>query len=283
MVRAEPAAGVLYLVGTPIGNLGDLSPRSRQVLQNVDRIACEDTRRSGQMLAQLGIKARLLSFHQRNETSRIPQLLEIITNGESLAVISDAGLPGISDPGEELVAAALKTGHEVICIPGPCALITALVISGLPTRRFCFEGFLPVKQNQRRKRLQELANDPRTLIIYESPHRLVDLLEELESILGNRPLQVARELTKHHEQQIGPNVVTALAHFRINKPQGECTVVIGGASESKYLGLYPWNQVVLIETLKELIETGSSPSEAARILSKNTGMPRRQLYALLCN
>ena len=161
---SEPAPGVLYLVGTPIGNLADLSPRARQVLVGVSRIACEDTRRSGLLLHQLGLRQkeqgqRLVSFHAHNQTARIPELLEALAAGEALALISDAGLPGISDPGEALVAAARQAGLAVICIPGPSALTTALVSSGLPSGRFCFEGFLPPKPNQRRQRLQELAEE----------------------------------------------------------------------------------------------------------------------------
>ena len=157
MQGAEPAAGVLYLVGTPIGNTGDLSPRAKTVLAGADRIACEDTRRSGLLLHNLGIKNRLVSFHEHNQATRIPELLEALENGEAIAVISDAGLPGISDPGEELVSAARGQGRTVICVPGPCAATTALVSSGLPCGRFCFEGFLPPKATARRARLQALA------------------------------------------------------------------------------------------------------------------------------
>lgn len=219
MQEAEPAAGVLYLVGTPIGNLGDLSPRARQVLAGVSAIACEDTRRSGLLLHQLGLRQadgspRLISFHQHNQNSRIPELLAQLAAGQALAVISDAGLPGISDPGEELVAAVRAAGHEVICVPGPSAVTTALVSSGLPTGRFCFEGFLPARPRQRRARLSDLAGEARTLVLFEAPHRLVDLLEDVLELLGDRPLRVARELTKRHEEQVGPKVSAALEHFR---------------------------------------------------------------------
>ncbi len=280
----EPAAGVLYLVGTPIGNLGDLSPRARQVLAGADRIACEDTRRSGLLLHQLGLRQagaapRLLSFHQHNQASRIPELLAALAAGEAVAVISDAGLPGISDPGEALVAAARTAGHGVICVPGPCAVTTALVSSGLPTGRFCFEGFLPAKASQRRARLQQLATEERTVVLFEAPHRLVELLEDLLAVLGDRPLQVARELTKRHEEQVGPSVRAALEHFRARAPQGECTLVLGGApAQAPDAG---WDEGQLVAELEALVAGGLSSKEAARQLAERSGHSKRDLYALL--
>jgi len=176
MQRDEPAASHLYLVGTPIGHLGDFSPRAKALLTTVDVIACEDTRHSGQLLSNLQSRGRRLSFHQHNTRTRLPQLLDLLAEGNSLAVISDAGLPGISDPGEELAAAARSAGHPVICIPGPCAATTALVSSGLPSGRFCFEGFLPTKGRERKARLMEIAAEQRTSVLYEAPHRLINLL-----------------------------------------------------------------------------------------------------------
>jgi 16S rRNA (cytidine1402-2'-O)-methyltransferase len=279
----EPAAGVLYLVGTPIGNLGDLSPRARQVLTGVQRIACEDTRRSGLLLHQLGLRQtgsgpQLVSFHQHNQASRIPELLAGLAAGEALALISDAGLPGISDPGEELVAAARAAGHEVICVPGPSAVTTALVSSGLPTGRFCFEGFLPAKASQRRARLLELASERRTLVLYEAPHRLLALLADLLELLGDRPLQVARELTKRHEQQVGPSVSAALEHFQHQPPQGEFTLVLGGAVEPVAPS---WDTGSLRAELQALVATGLGSKEAARQLAARSGHSARELYALL--
>ena len=278
MQTTEPTAGVLYLVGTPIGNLGDLSPRARQVLAGVQRIACEDTRRSGLLLQALGLKNRLVSFHAHNQTSRIPEFLAALEAGEALAVISDAGLPGISDPGEMLVKEARQQGHTVICIPGPSAVTTALVSSGLPCGRFCFEGFLPPKTNQRRQRLAELASDERTLVLFEAPHRLVDLLEDLLAVLGDRPLQVARELTKKHEEQIGPTVRAALAHFQAKPPLGECTLVLGGAPPQ---AKQPWDPQALRQSLEDLVAQGMSSREAAKTLAESSGHSKRELYALL--
>jgi 16S rRNA (cytidine1402-2'-O)-methyltransferase len=283
MQGAEPAAGVLYLVGTPIGNVGDLSPRARHVLGGVDRIACEDTRHSGLLLHNLGLRsgespARLVSFHEHNQTSRIPELLEALEAGEAIAVISDAGLPGISDPGEALVAAVRAAGRTVICVPGPCAVTTALVSSGLPAGRFCFEGFLPPKATQRRSRLKELEQEPRTLVLFEAPHRLLQLLEDLLAELGDRPIAVTRELTKRHEQQVGPSVSAALEHFRQTPPQGEFTIVLGGAQAATS---QPRSNDELQQALSALVATGLSRSDAARQLAQETGMARRELYALL--
>lgn len=283
MQEAEPAAGVLYLVGTPIGNLGDLSPRARQVLAGVNLIACEDTRRSGLLLHQLGLRqgervARLVSFHQHNQNSRIPELLAALAEGQAVAVVSDAGLPGISDPGEALVAAARRAGRGVICVPGPSAVTTALVSSGLPTERFCFEGFLPAKASQRRARLAELIDEPRTIVLFEAPHRLLELLEDLLTSLGDRPLRVARELTKRHEQQVGPTVGAALEHFRQVAPQGECTLVLGGAPPP---AAAIWSETALRAELEALLAQGLSRREAARTLAERSGHSKRELYGLL--
>ena len=278
MQGAEPAAGVLYLVGTPIGNTGDLSPRAKTVLAGADRIACEDTRRSGLLLHNLGIKNRLVSFHEHNQATRIPELLEALENGEAIAVISDAGLPGISDPGEELVSAARGQGRTVICVPGPCAATTALVSSGLPCGRFCFEGFLPPKATARRARLQALAQEERTLVFYEAPHRLLALLEDLLELLGDRPIAVTRELTKRHEQQVGPNLSAALDHFRQHPPQGEFTLVLGGAETTA--SERPSDEA-LREQLQALVSGGLSRNDAARQLARSTGIAKRELYALL--
>ncbi|MEB3165463.1 MAG: 16S rRNA (cytidine(1402)-2'-O)-methyltransferase [Cyanobacteriota bacterium] len=277
MPAGEPAAGVLYLVGTPIGNRDDLSPRARRVLEGVDRIACEDTRRSGLLLQGLGVRGRLLSFHQHNQSAREPQLLAALAAGESVAVISDAGLPGISDPGEALVAAARAAGHPVVCVPGPSAVTTALVSSGLPTGRFCFEGFLPPRPAARRRALMALAQEERTIVLFEAPHRLVALLEDLLELLGDRPLRVARELTKRHEQQVGPTVAAALAHFRAVPPLGECTLVLGGAPPAGPV----WQEQELRQELQELVAAGVSPRDAARQLAERSGHSRRELYALL--
>lgn len=279
MQRDEPAASHLYLVGTPIGNLGDFSARAKALLTAVDVIACEDTRHSGLLLSNLQARGRKISFHQHNTRTRLPQLLELLAEGNSLAVISDAGLPGISDPGEELSAAARSAGFPVICIPGPCAATTALVCSGLPSARFCFEGFLPVKGRERKTRLEAIAAEQRTSVLYEAPHRLITLLEELEQLCGaDRPLQVARELTKRHEQQVGPTIAAALEHFGTHRPQGEFTLVLGGCPAEAEIEL---DDATLLDRMNTAMQTGTSASSAARQLASETGISRRRLYGLI--
>jgi 16S rRNA (cytidine1402-2'-O)-methyltransferase len=219
-----------------------------------------------------------VSFHRHNQASRIPELLAALGDGEAVALISDAGLPGISDPGEALVAAARSAGLPVICVPGPSAVTTALVSSGLPSGRFCFEGFLSAKAGQRRARLRELAAEERTLVLFEAPHRLLELLEDLLAVLGDRPLRVARELTKRHEQQVGPTVSAALEHFRQVAPQGECTLVLGGAPPAQPPA---WDGEALRAELERLVAAGLSSRDAARQLAERSGHSRRALYALL--
>ena len=270
---------MLYVVGTPIGNREDLSPRARRVLEQVDVIACEDTRHSGQLLQGFSGHGRLVSFHRHNHQQRQPQLLGVLAAGQSLALISDAGLPGISDPGEELVAAVRQAGHGVACIPGPTAFATALVGSGLPCGRFVFEGFLPARQSTRRQRLRYMTEEPRTVVFYEAPHRLLALLEDLLELWGDRPLYVARELTKRHEEFIGPTTATALEHFRGHPPRGECCIVVGGCPEPVTL---PWDGDALVAQLQHLIHSdGLSSSQAARVLAQRSGHSRQRLYALL--
>ena len=277
--RLEPAPSVLYVVGTPIGNLGDLSPRAKSLLKQVSDIACEDTRHSGSLLKSIETKANIFSFHQHNAKSRIPKFIKLLKEGRSLALISDAGLPGISDPGEILVAEAIKEEINVICIPGPSACLTALVSSGLPCDRFSFEGFLPIKTKERKKRLLEIAKEKKTTIIYEAPHRLIRLLEELKEVCGeNRLLQVARELTKIHEQQIGKTIGEVLIYFLKNKPLGEFTLVMGGAKEEISSNI---NNSELISIMQEMIINGATPSEAARAVSKEFSRSRRELYELI--
>ena len=279
-VNSEPLPGTLYLVGTPIGNLGDLSPRAQSILKNVSLIACEDTRRSGQLLRKIDSKTPLLSYHKHNIKSRIPQILKILKENGSIALISDAGLPGISDPGEELVQSARSKNHKVICIPGPCAATTALVISGLPSQRFCFEGFLPKKQSARKKILTNISKEERTTIIYESPHQIVNLLKELSNLCGkDRNVQIGRELTKIFEESIGETIKEALEYFEVNSPKGEFTIVLAGNSNQKKERII--NKLEIINKLKILIDNGHKPKEAAKIISDETGYSKNFLYSEL--
>ena len=276
--RSEPCPGTLYIVGTPIGNLGDLSPRAKSVLNNVSLIACEDTRRSGQLLKRIKSKVPLISYHKHNFKSRQPQLLEILEKSGSLALISDAGLPGINDPGQDLVHAARSNNYEVICIPGPCAAITALVISGLPTERFCFEGFLPKKQNLRKKRLEDISQEVRTTVIYESPHQLIQLLEDLSISCGkDRPIQIARELTKRYEQSIGNTIEEVIEYFIKNRPKGEFTIVLGGHNK----GNNRLSESEALNMLKILINQGEKSNIAAQKVAEETGYKKNWLYSKL--
>ena len=278
--RLEPCPGTLYLVGTPIGNLGDLSERAKSILKDVSLIACEDTRRSGQLLKKIESKVPLISYHKHNLKSRQSQLLEILENKGSIALISDAGLPGINDPGEELVKAVRENSYEVICIPGPCAATTALVISGLPSQRFCFEGFLPKKQSIRKKLLEDIAKEKRTTIIYESPHQLIKLLEDLSISCGKeRPIQIARELTKIHEESIGETIEEVLEYFIINRPRGEFTIVLGGNNNNKQETKISESEA--LNKLNILIRQGEKSNIAARKVAEETGYTKKWLYSKL--
>ena len=278
--RSEPLPGTLYLVGTPIGNLGDLSPRAKSILKNVTLIACEDTRRSGQLLKKISSKTPLLSYHKHNIKSRLPQILRILEKNGSIALISDAGLPVISDPGEELVQSAISKKHKVVCIPGPCAATTALIMSGLPSQRFCFEGFLPNNNSARRKILDSICKEERTTIIYESPHKIVGLLKELSKLCGDdRAIQIGRELTKKYEESIGQTIKDAIKYFEVNTPKGEFTIVIGGNPNYKKENFLSEREVIF--RLKELINQGEKPKQAAKIISEETGFSKNWLYSEL--
>ena len=275
----EPAPSVLYVIGTPIGNLGDLSPRARLILRNVSIIACEDTRHSGQLVRALGSKSRLLSFHSHNTQKRIPELLNLLKEGNSLGLISDAGIPGISDPGEELVAKAIKEGLKVIAIPGSCAAITALVSSGLPSSRFTFEGFLPLKGKERKERLKEIASEKKTSVLYESPHRLIKLLQELSEYCGKeRPIHIARELTKLHEEHIHCDINSAIDLFEKRKPIGEFTIILGGNENTDFVD---YDDSELLEKMKDLILNGKGKNSAAKEIAEKTGKSKRYLYQIL--
>jgi 16S rRNA (cytidine1402-2'-O)-methyltransferase len=225
-------AGRLYVVATPIGNLGDLSPRARATLENCSLIAAEDTRHTGTLLKTFGITTPLLSLHDHNEAQRAPELIQRMQGGASIALVSDAGTPAISDPGFDLVRAAAAAGIEVIAVPGPCAAVAALSVGGLPTDRFCFEGFLPARGSARRTRLQALRAEPRTLVFYESPHRVVETLEDCASVFGaERPATVAREITKLHETVYRGSLseLAARAAADGDFARGEIVLVVGGA------------------------------------------------------
>lgn len=226
---AEPRAGTLYLVGTPIGNVGDLSPRAERILGAVDLIAAEDTRHTRGLLARLGLRRPLVSYHDHNKDSRTPEIVEKLRAGASVAIVSDAGSPGISDPAFTLVRAAAREGIAVVPIPGPSSALCALEVSGLPTDRFAFEGFLPRRASRRRARIEELRGEPRTLIFFESPHRLREALDDLRQVLGDRPASLSRELTKKFEETRRGTLGSLHEWVESTPPRGEFVLVVGGA------------------------------------------------------
>ncbi|RCJ22156.1 rRNA (cytidine-2'-O-)-methyltransferase [Nostoc sp. ATCC 43529] len=276
-MQTDPKPRTLYVVGTPIGNLEDMTFRAVRILQTVDIIAAEDTRHTGKLLQHFEIKTPQVSYHEHNRTSRIPELLQYLANDKAIALVSDAGMPGISDPGYELIEACIEAGISVVPIPGASAAITALSAAGLPTDRFVFEGFLPAKSQQRREHLEFLQTESRTLIIYESPHRLQDTLQDLAEILGSdRQIVLGRELTKLYEEFWRGTIAEAIAHYNQRQPQGEYTLVVAGVPPSQP----QLTEEELKAELKQLISQGISRSQASRQLAKVTSLSRRQLYQL---
>jgi len=273
----EPTPRTLYIVGTPIGNLEDMTFRAVRILQTVDLIAAEDTRHTGNLLQHFQIKTPQLSYHDHNSTSRIPELLEHLDHGKAIALVTDAGMPGISDPGYELVKACIAAKLTVVPSPGPSAAIAALSASGLPTEQFVFEGFLPTKGQERRDRLQAIQTESRTLILYESPHRLRQTLQDLAEVLGSaRPLVLARELTKLYEEFWRGSIEEAINHYSQREPQGEYTLVVAGLPKA----LPQLSEAELKTELQQIMAQGISRSQASRQLAKVTGLSRRPLYQL---
>jgi len=268
-------AGHLYIVATPIGNLGDISQRAIEVLQQVDRILAEDTRHSGHLLHHLGLQKPMWSCHEHNEEQRIQQVLTALAAGDSLALISDAGTPLISDPGYRMVTAVAEQGYPVVPIPGPCALITALSIAGLPTDRFAFEGFLPAKSGARVKRLKAIADETRTLVFYESSHRILATLADMLQVFGlDRQMALMRELTKRYEQVFRGSIeqVSEQLDADPNHQKGEFVLVVRGAEETG--SAQQTSSTILLQGLLEELPT----SKAASLAAKLTGLPRKQMY-----
>jgi 16S rRNA (cytidine1402-2'-O)-methyltransferase len=230
---AEPAPGTLYLVATPIGNVEDLSPRAQRILGTVDVVAAEDTRHTKGLLDRFGLRPALVSYYDHNKDTRTPELIERLERGASVAVVSDAGSPGISDPAFTLVRAAIRAGVAVVPIPGPSSAVCALEVSGLPTDRFAFEGFLPRKPGKRRARIEQLRDDPRTLIFFESPHRLRAAIADLADALGDRPASVSRELTKKFEETRRGTLRALLSWVESRAPRGEFVLVVAGAGHEE--------------------------------------------------
>ena len=271
--------GRLYVVATPIGNLGDLSSRAREILQTCSLIAAEDTRHTGTLLKHFGIQTPQLSVHDHNERQRAPEVIQKLREGAHIALVSDAGTPGISDPGFELVRAVAAAGFEVVAVPGPCAAIAALSIGGLPTDRFCFEGFLPARGAARRKRLQSLVPEQRTLVLYEAPHRLAETLSDAADILGSRHAVVAREVTKIHEEFLRGTLAELRDAARKRAPRGEITLLIAPAVEGE-------PQAVPAVSLKQRVEqleaeAGLDRKAALKMAARERGLGKREAYKQL--
>lgn len=270
--------GRLVLVGTPIGNLGDISPRAVEALRTADVIACEDTRRTRALLSHLDIPAarRLLAVHDHNEAGEVAKVLARLDEDQVVVVVSDAGMPGISDPGERLVAAAAAAGHTVEAVPGPSAVLAALVVSGLSTARFCFEGFLPRKGAARSQRLAELTVEPRTTILFESPHRVRQAVADLAAVAGDlRKVAVARELTKLHEEVWRGTLAGATEHLASKEPRGEYVLVLDGAPPPDAAG-----EAAMEAALRARLDAGTDKRTAIAEVSVALGVPKRVVYEL---
>ena len=270
-------SGTLYLVATPIGNLSDFSPRAIEALQQADFIAAEDTRVSVKLLNHFEIKRPLLSYHEHNHVSAGQQILQRLLAGENCALVTDAGTPAISDPGEDIVRLCAQAGVPVYSVPGCCALISALAVSGLPTGRFTFEGFLSVNRRSRREHLSSLLSERRTMIFYEAPHKLLTTLEDLcEAFGSDRRVSMSRELTKLHEETLRTTLGEALEHFRQTPPKGEFVLVVEGVGERDDLAVTPEEAVAQVLRLQE--ERGLKTKEAVRQVAADTGLSKNELY-----
>lgn len=266
----------LFLVATPIGNLEDISQRALRILGEVDLVAAEDTRHTGKLLKHYGIRTTMVSFHEHSKPSKIKQLLDHLEGGD-LALVSDAGTPLLNDPGYELVCEAIAAGHQVSPIPGPSALVSALVGSGLPAENFLYLGYLPRRSADRRKAVRQVSMLPYTLVFFETPHRLLDSLQDLVQELGDRDLAVARELTKLHEEFFRGPISAALAHYTANPPRGEITLVVAGYLPEETT----WSEAQLKEAIQERIAQQIPPAQIASQLSAESNWPRRKIYQLL--
>lgn len=276
-------AGKLYLCATPIGNLEDITYRVVRTLQEVDLIAAEDTRNSIKLLNHFEIKTPMTSYHEHNKIEKGYKLVEKLQNGMNIALITDAGTPGISDPGEELVKMCYEAGIEVTSLPGAAACITALTLSGLSTRRFAFEAFLPSDKKEKQLVLQELVNETRTILLYEAPHRLVRTLQELLEYLGNRRITICRELTKKHETAFATTIEEAVSYYEINEPKGECVLVIEGRSreELRQEEVSKWEEMSVEEHMEYYLQRGVDKKEAMKQVAKDRGVSKRDIYQQL--
>ena len=276
-------SGKLYLCATPIGNLEDITFRVLRTLKEVDLIAAEDTRNSIKLLNHFEIKTPMTSYHEYNKIEKAYQLVDKMREGKNIALITDAGTPGISDPGEDLVRICYEEGIEVTSLPGAAACITALTMSGLPTRRFAFEAFLPRDKKERALVLEQLKNETRTIIMYEAPHHLVKTLEELQTVLGNRKIAVCRELTKRYEEKMLSTISDMLDYYKENEPRGEYVLVLEGKSfeEIAEEEKKSWEAMTLEEHMAVYENQGIDRKEAMKLVAKDRGISKRDVYQAL--
>ncbi|GFI43182.1 MAG: 16S rRNA (cytidine(1402)-2'-O)-methyltransferase [Dorea sp.] len=275
--------GTLYLCATPIGNLEDMTFRCIRILKEVDLIAAEDTRNSIKLLNHFEIRTPMTSYHEYNKIEKGRKLVERLLGGEDIALVTDAGTPGISDPGEELVDMCRKAGVTVTAIPGPAACVTALTISGLPTRRFAFEAFLPTDKKEKQEILEEMKQETRTMVLYEAPHRLVRTLETLFSALGNRRVSICRELTKKHETVFASLIDEAILYYKEHEPKGECVVIIEGKSRKEIQAREreKWEEMSIEEHMELYLSEGMDKKEAMKKVAKDRGVSKREVYQAL--
>ena len=267
--------GILYIVGTPIGNLGDISPRAVETLEKADFVAAEDTRVTLKLLTHLGLQRPLVSYYEHNKAESGAAILRRLLAGESCALVTDAGMPAISDPGEDLVRLCAENGVPVLVVPGPSAVISALALSGLPTGRFTFEGFLSVNKSARFEHLDSLRRETRTMVFYEAPHKLVGTLRDMLEVLGDRPVALCRELTKIHEETVRTTLAQAAAYYAENAPRGEYVLVVAGAAEPSEPAV-PLEDAVAMAL--DLRASGMSLKDAAKRASQRTGVPKNAIY-----
>ena len=281
----DKMAGILYLCATPIGNLEDITYRVLRTLKEVDLIAAEDTRNSIKLLNHFDIQTPMTSYHEFNKIEKAYQLIGKLKEGKNIALITDAGTPGISDPGEDIVRICYEEGIEVTSLPGAAACITALTMSGRPTRRFCFEAFLPKDKKERAAVLEELKNETRTIIIYEAPHHLLKTIKELQDALGDRELTVCRELTKKHEEKIQTTFSSLLSYYEDKDPRGEYVLVICGKSREEIVKEQQmgWEQLSIEEHMAHYESQGISHKEAMKLVAKDRGVSKRDIYQRLVN
>ena len=276
-------SGMLYLCATPIGNLEDITLRCIRILKEADLIAAEDTRNSIKLLNHFGIKTPMTSYHEYNKAGKGHKLVERLKAGEDIALITDAGTPGISDPGEDLVRLCREEGIPVTAVPGAAACITALTISGLPTRRFAFEAFLPADKKERQAVLKEMENETRTMVVYEAPHRLVRTLKNLKEVLGNRRIRICRELTKKHEDVFAATIEEAAAYYEQQEPRGECVIVIEGKSREELAAgeRARWEEMSVAEHMEYYMDGGMEKKEAMKQVARDRGVGKREIYQAL--